>query len=75
MFTKHRLPWLLAVIFAIAMFMGTGPGIYLANEPKTWFGFPRLYIWAIFWCSVETTVIVIAYIFVWQTPYEEGRRS
>jgi hypothetical protein len=75
MFTKKQLPWLLAVCFAFAMFMGTGPGIYFANEAKTWLGYPRLYIWAVFWCSVETTIILIAYIFVWHAPNEQGRRS
>ena len=75
MSNRKHLSWLLAAIFAFAMFMGTGPGMYLANDPRTWFGFPRLYIWALFWCSVEVAVIVAAYAFVWQTPDEEKERS
>ncbi|MFV1966174.1 MAG: hypothetical protein ACC628_12185 [Pirellulaceae bacterium] len=75
MLTQKHLSWLLAATFALAMFMGAGPGIYLANEPQTWFGFPRLYVWALFWCAVETTVILAAYAFVWRSPNEERKRS
>ena len=75
MFTEKHLPWLLAAVFAFAMLMGTGPGIYLANEPATWFGFPRLYIWALIWCAVESTVVVAAYVFLWREPDEKKEQS
>ena len=65
---SRNLAWLLAAIFALAMFMGAGPGMLLANEPATWFGFPRLYVWGLFWCLVEASVVIVAYFFVWQLP-------
>ena len=73
--TRKYLPWLLAAIFALAMLMGAGPGILLINEPKTWFGYPRLYVWALVWCSVEAAVILAAYFFVWRSPDEERDES
>ena len=66
-----RLGWVLAAIFAIAVFMGVGPGTILANQPTTWFGLPRLYVWGLFWCTVEAVIVVLAYLLVWKTDAEE----
>ncbi len=71
--SRSKLGWILAVIFAGAMLMGAGPGILLVNQPSTWFGLPRLYVWGIFWCTVEIGVVVVAYCYVWK-PVDGGRR-
>lgn len=67
---RLKLGWLLAAIFALAMILGAGPGILFVNQPATWFGLPRLYVWGIFWCAVEIAVVVAAYLFVWKTNDE-----
>ncbi len=68
--TRLKLGWILAAVFALAMVMGAGPGILLVNQPTTWFGLPRLYVWGMFWCAVEVVVVMAAYLFVWQTHDE-----
>ena len=68
---RGKLGWILTVVFAIAMLLGVGPGILLVNQPETWFGLPRLYVWGMFWCAVEIVVVVLAYCFVWTTGDEE----
>lgn len=60
----------LAAIFALAMFLGAGPGVLLVNQPATWLGFPRLYLWGLGWCTVEAVVIVLAYLLVWRSDDE-----
>ena len=68
--TRTKLGWILAAVFALAMILGAGPGILLVNQPATWFGLPRLYVWGMFWCAVEIAVVIAAYLFVWQTKDE-----
>jgi len=69
---RMKLGWILAAVFAMAMILGAGPGILLefVNQPTTWFGLPRLYVWGMFWCAVEMAVVVLAYLFVWTTNDE-----
>ncbi len=67
---RRRLGWILAAVFAVAMLLGAGPGILLVNQPSTWFGLPRLYVWGMLWCTVEIIVVVTAYLLVWQTNDE-----
>jgi len=68
--SRMKLGWILTAIFALAMFLGAGPGILIVNQPATWLGLPRIYVWGIFWCAVEITVVVVAYRFVWTTNDE-----
>ena len=68
---RRRLGWVLAAIFALAMFLGAGPGVLLVNQPATLFGLPRLYVWGLFWCAVEIAVVVAAYCFVWEAGDKE----
>ena len=63
---RKRLGVWLSIVFLAAMALGAGPGILVANQPLTWFGLPRLYVWGVFWCGVEVAVVLIAYFFVWQ---------
>jgi hypothetical protein len=65
-----KLGWILAAVFALAMILGAGPGVLLVNQPATWFGLPRLYVWGMFWCAVEIAVVVAAYLLVWTTNDE-----
>jgi len=67
---RLKLGWLLATVFGVAMLLGAGPGVLLVNEPGTWFGFPRLYVWGMFWCAVEVAVVVAAYLLVWTADDE-----
>ncbi len=71
--TRLRLGWILAAIFALAMILGAGPGVLLVNQPATWFGLPRLYVWGMFWCAVEIAVVVAAYLFVWKSGDEVSK--
>jgi hypothetical protein len=63
---SSRSGWWLAGLFLAALLMGAGPGVLLVNQPATWFGFPRLYVWALFWCAVEIAIVVVAYWTVWR---------
>jgi hypothetical protein len=68
--SRSKLSWILAGVFAFALLMGPGPGLYLINgyaaNGGTILGLPALYFWAIFWCAVEGVVVVIAYKTVWK---------
>jgi hypothetical protein len=64
--SRKRLAWFLAALFALSMFMGTGPGVMLVNRPTMAFGLPLVYVWAIVWYFVQVAVVVSAYIFVWR---------
>jgi hypothetical protein len=70
---RLKLGWILAGVFAFAMILGAGPGILFVNQPEMWFGLPRLYVWGMFWCTVEIAVVVVAYVFVWRTNDEASK--
>ena len=57
-------------MFALALFMGPGPGMYLVNRPEPLLGLPAIYTWGLIWYVVEVGVVVLAYLFVW--PRDEG---
>ena len=62
---RKKLGWILAIVFAIALLMGPGPGLLLINQPKALFGLPALYVWGLIWFVVEVGVVVLLYLFVW----------
>ncbi|MDC0936962.1 hypothetical protein OAS39_11805 [Pirellulales bacterium] len=69
---RKRLSRRLLVCFAVAMIMGPGPGILLVNPDAsssdavtTIANLPILYLWALFWYSVQVTVLLVAYFKVW----------
>lgn len=62
---RKKLGWILAIIFAVALLMGPGPGLLLVNQPKAILGLPALYVWGLLWFVVEVGVVVAAYLFVW----------
>jgi len=68
--SQTRLARVLAGLFLFALIMGPGPGIYLINDfaarGGTAFGIPVLYVWAIFWCTVEAVVVTTAYFKLWK---------
>jgi hypothetical protein len=70
--SRKRLRAVLIVVFAIAIVMGAGPGLYLVNpDPSdpgtnvTWLGVPIVYAWVILWFLVQACVVVVAYLFLW----------
>ena len=68
--SSRKLAWILSSLFLFALVMGPGPGLYLINdyaaEGGTLLGMPALYFWAVFWCAVESAVVVAAYKLVWK---------
>ena len=74
--SRKALGWTLAIIFAIAITVGAGPGVLLVNEPRTidllGLRVPWLYAWAVFWYGVEATCVVLAYLLVWRDPADPG---
>ena len=64
----------LGLVFAAAMLMGPGPGLYLINPDRsdpdaifTFAGIPVLYLWALAWFFVQATVVVVAYVTLWRS--------
>lgn len=71
--SRKKLGWLLFGLFFLALVMGPGPGIYLVNpdpaDPdanRFFLGVPIVYAWAVFWFSVEATVVAVAYFKLWR---------
>jgi len=62
---RTKFGWVLTIVFVVALLMGPGPGLLLVNEPKPVFGIPMLYAWGLLWYVVEVSVVVLAYLFVW----------
>ncbi len=63
---------ILTTIFAVAMFMGAGPGLRLINPDAsnpdavyTFLGLPVIYAWAILWYLVMAILILTAYFKIW----------
>jgi len=70
---SRRLPRLLLALMAFALIMGPGPGILLVNpdpaDPQAiplLAGMPVIWLWAIFWCLVQASSVLIAYFTVWK---------
>lgn len=70
---RTRLVRILCGVFALAMILGPGPGLYLVNpDPSdpdavfTWGGVPVVYVWALWWFAVQAGVVLIAYRWLWQ---------
>ena len=77
--SKRRLTVVLSVIFALALLMGPGPGLYLVNpdpsDPNAVFtvlGMPVVYVWAVLWFFVQAAVVIAAYWKLWGRDEEEG---
>lgn len=68
---RRKLAWAVAAAFALAMLMGTGPGVLLVNNSELrWFGLPVIYVWGLFWYAVQIACVLTAYFKIW--PDEEG---
>ena len=64
--SRRRLGWILAGLFALAMIMGTGPGVELVNDPSgRVFGLPVVYVWGLLWYGVQMGCVLTAYFKVW----------
>lgn len=71
--TRKTLSILLAVVFLIAITMGSGPGIRLINpdpaDPHAVFtilGLPKIYVWGLWWYVVQLGAILVAYFKLWK---------
>lgn len=69
---RRRLTIALSVIFALAVVMGAGPGMYLVNpnpdDPDatfTFLGMPVIYAWVTFWFLIQAIVVLVAYFRLW----------
>ena len=69
----------LAALFALALLMGPGPGIYLVNPDPSdsdaarfILGVPIVYAWAAFWFGVQALVILLAYRLLWRDPEKDA---
>ena len=67
----------LAVLFVLALAMGTGPGLYLVNpDPSdgaaapTVGGMPVLFVWAAAWLFVLIVIVLVAYFRLWNREEE-----
>jgi len=76
---RKKLAITLTIIFLLALFLGPGPGLYLINpnpaDPNarfTFLGMPIIYAWALLWLLVESVVVVIAYLKLWDS-HKKGR--
>ncbi len=70
---QKKLATILTILFLLAMFMGSGPGLRLINpdpaDPNAVFtvvGLPKIYVWGLMWYGVQLTVILIAYFKIWK---------
>lgn len=71
---RRRLGVVLGIIFAFALVMGAGPGVYLVNgdpgDPDSKFtifgGVPIIYAWVALWYLVEASVAAVAYFCLWK---------
>ncbi|MEQ8790333.1 MAG: hypothetical protein RIC55_28825 [Pirellulaceae bacterium] len=72
---RKTLGWILAAVFALAMIMGPGPGMYLVNTPTPVLGIPAIYAWGLLWYVVEVGVVVVAYFFVWPRDDDSPKQS
>ena len=69
-FSKKGL--LLSGFFLFAMFMGAGPGLYIAAvRPVTVGPFPGFYLWTISWFFVLAGIVVYATATLWSKEDEE----
>ena len=81
--SRKRLGIVLSSLFAIAVVMGAGPGLYLVNpnpsDPEanvTWQGVPILYAWVVLWFLVQALVVLLAYFGVWNaSPHDASREA
>ncbi|MFI4875726.1 MAG: hypothetical protein ACIALR_10330 [Blastopirellula sp. JB062] len=62
---------LATAVVAIALFMGVGPGVLLANRPVMVLGLPLLYAWGIVWYFVLSAVAIVCYVWVWRDDPED----
>jgi hypothetical protein len=80
---RKRLTITLSVIFALAVVMGAGPGVYLVNPDAdnpdatfTFLGMPVIYAWVTFWFLVQAIVVLVAYYRLWgSSPTDDSQRT
>ena len=70
---RSRLRIILFLLFVLAMFMGPGPGLRLVipeptatGEALIFLGLPVIYAWGLFWCGVQSAVVITASVTLWK---------
>ncbi len=76
---SRRLTVILALLFAFAVFMATGPGLLLVNpdaeDPnakRMWAGVPIIYAWGIAWFAVMISVLASFYFLRWRHAADDA---
>jgi hypothetical protein len=64
--TKKKWTITLTLGYIVAYLLSNGPGILLINRASLFWGFPPLYLWAVFWGAVQVSILVAAYFLVWK---------
>ena len=65
------------ILFALALIMGAGPGVYLINprpdatEAPTFLGMPAVYAWAVTWFLVQASLVLWASQTIWKSDDEK----
>ena len=73
--SRKRLAWTLGLVFALAMVMGTGPGVLLVNRAELFLGLPVIYVWGVLWYGVQLSVILLSYALLWRRVDSAGGDS
>jgi hypothetical protein len=63
---KKKLTVTLTLGYIAAFLFSNGPGILLINRAELIWGFPSLYLWAVFWGAVQVGILLAAYFLVWK---------
>ena len=63
----NKKKWAIALTlgYVIAYLFSNGPGILLINRAVLVWGVPPLYLWAVFWGTVQVGILIAAYFLVW----------
>lgn len=51
-------PTVWGAMFALCLLFGAGPGVLLVEGTEAWLGWPKLYIWGVFWWVVLAAVLL-----------------
>ena len=64
--TRNKWAITLTLGYLVAYLFSNGPGILLINRGGLVLGFPPLYLWAVFWGTVQVGILIAAYFLVWK---------
>jgi hypothetical protein len=73
--TKKKWTITLTLGYILAFLLSNGPGILLVNRAELVFGFPPLYLWAVFWGAVQVSILIAAGFLVWSVDEMEPKED